>query len=83
MFLISPQRKTIESEDCKDDGEWLLEQLDLTGLDEWSKDFQEKAKNMLRRNASNFSKQDLDMGKTNLVKHNIILTDPIPFQRKV
>ena len=32
------QRSTIESEDCKDNGEWLLEQLDLTGLDEWSKD---------------------------------------------
>ena len=31
------QRNTMESEDCKDNGEWLLEQLDLTGLDEWSK----------------------------------------------
>ena len=30
-------------EDCKDNGEWLLEQLDLTGLEEWSKDLQEKA----------------------------------------
>ena len=76
------QRNTTESEDCKDNGEWLLEQLDLTGLDEWSKDLQEKAKNMLRRNASIFSKHDLDMGRTNLVKHNIILTDPIPFKEK-
>ena len=48
------QRNTIESEDCKDSGEWLLEQLDLTGLDEWSKDLQEKAKNMLRRNGFYF-----------------------------
>ena len=76
------QRNTIESEDCKHSGEWLLEQLDLTGLDEWSKDLQEKAKNMLRRNASIFSKHDLDMGKTNLVKDNIILTDPIPVKEK-
>ena len=37
---------------------------------------------MLRRNASIFSKDDLDMGKMNLVKHNIILTDPIPFKEK-
>ena len=29
-----------------------------------------------------FSKHNLDMGKTNLVKHNIILTDPIPFKEK-
>ena len=71
------QRNTIESEDCKDNGEWLLDQLDLTGLDEWPKDLQEKAKDMLRRNASIFSKHDLGMGKKNLVKHNIILTDPI------
>ena len=37
---------------------------------------------MLKRNASIFSKHDLDMGKTNLVKHNIVLTDPIPFKEK-
>ena len=37
---------------------------------------------MLRRNGSIFSKHDLDMGKTNLVKYNIILTDPIPFKEK-
>ena len=65
------QRNTTESVDCKDNGEWLLEQLDLTGLEEWSKDLQEKAKNLLKRNASIFSKHDLDMGRTNLVKHNI------------
>ena len=76
------QRDTTESVDCKDNGEWLLEQLDLTGLEEWSKDLQEKAKNMLKRNASIFSKHDLDMGRTNLVKHNIILTDPIPFKER-
>ena len=35
---------------------------------------------MLKRNASIFSKHDLDMGKTNLVKHSIILTDPIQFK---
>ena len=76
------QGNTIESEDCKGNGEWLLEQLDLTGLDDWPKNLQEEAKNMLKRNASIFSKHDLDMGRTNLVKHNIILTDPIPFKER-
>ena len=79
---INEQGSTIGSEDCKDNGEWLLEQLDLTGLYEWSKDLQEQAKNMLRRNASIFSKHGLDMGRTNLVKHNIVLTDPIPFKER-
>ena len=63
--------------------EWLLDQLDLTGLDEWPKDLQEKARDMPKRNASIFSKHDLDMGKTNLVKHNIVLTDIYFIQRKV
>ena len=33
------QRNTIENEDCKDSGEWLLDQLDPTGLNEWPKIF--------------------------------------------
>ena len=76
------QRNTIESEDCKDSGEWLLDELDLTGLEEWPEELQVKAKDMLKRNASIFSKHDLDMGRTNLVKHNIVLTDPIPFKER-
>ena len=56
---VNEQGNTMESEDCKDNGEWLLEQLDLTDLDDWSKDLQEEAKNMLRRIASIFSKHDL------------------------
>ena len=35
-----------------------------------------------KRNAFIFSKHDLDMGRTNLVKHNIVLTDPIPFKER-
>ena len=35
---------------------------------------------MLKRNARVFSKTDMDMGRTNLVKHHIKLTDPVPFK---
>ena len=35
---------------------------------------------MLKRNAKTFSKTDLDMGRTNLVKHHIKPTHPIPFK---
>ena len=35
---------------------------------------------MLKRNAKVFSKTDMDMGRTNLVKHYIKLTDPVPFK---
>ena len=33
-----------------------------------------------KRNAKVFSKTDMDMGRTNLVKHHVKLTDPIPFK---
>ena len=77
------QRNTKESEDCKDSGEWLLDELNLTGLEEWPEELEVKAKDMLKRNASIFSKHDLDMGRTNLVKHNIVLTDHIPFKKSI
>ena len=35
---------------------------------------------MLKRNAQVFSKDDMDMGRTKLVKHHIKLTDPAPFK---
>ena len=36
------------------------------------------SKEMLKRNAKTFSKND--MGRTNLVKHHIKLTDPVPIK---
>ena len=35
---------------------------------------------MLKRNAKTFSKNDMDMGRTNLVKYHIKLTGPLPFK---
>ena len=39
---VKEQGNTTESEDCKDNGEWLLEQLDLTGLEECLKIYKRK-----------------------------------------
>ena len=54
--------------------------IDLSGLEYWPEHLQVEAKEMLKRNAKTFSKHGLDMGRTNLVKHHIKLTDPIPFK---
>ena len=54
--------------------------IDLSGLDDWPEHLQSEAKEMLKRNARVFSKTDLDMDRTNLVKHHIKLTDPVPFK---
>ena len=76
-----------EESDCKDtqsneqdDGSWILNLIDLSGIKDWPEELQQDAKDMLKRNAQVFSKDDMDMGRTNLVKHHIKLTDPAPFK---
>ena len=54
--------------------------IDLSGLEIWPEHLQNEAKEMLKRNAKVFSKTDMDMDRTNLVKHHIKLTDPVPFK---
>ena len=58
-----------------------MDLIDLSGLENWPEYLQEEAKEMLERNAKVFSKIDMDMGRTNLVKHHIKLTDPGPFKK--
>ena len=69
-----------ENSEGEDDGSWILNLIDLSGLGDWPEHLQIDAKEILKRNAKTFSKNDLDMGRTNLVKHYIKLTDPIPFK---
>ena len=70
--------KVTNSEE-EDDGSWILDLIDLSGLENWPEHLQTEVKDKLKRNAKTFSKNDLDMGRTNLVKHHIQLTDPVPF----
>ena len=72
---IQPQNlnsENTENTSIEDDGSWILDLIDLSGLENWPE--------MLKRNAKVFSKDDMDMGRTNLVKHHIKLTDPVPFK---
>ena len=64
----------------EDDGSWILDFIDLSGLENWPEHLQKEAKEMLKRNAKVFSTTDMDIGRTNLVKHHIKLTDPFPFK---
>ena len=52
--------------------------IDLLGLEDWPEHLETEAKEMLKRNAKTFSKNDMD--RTNLVKHHIKLADPLPFK---
>ena len=69
-----------EDTSIEDDGSWVLNLIDLSGLEDWPEKLQQEAKEMLKRNAKVFFKDDMDMGRTNLVKHHIKLTDPVPFK---
>ena len=66
--------------DDQDDGSWILDLIDLSGIKDWPEQLQHDTREMLKRNAKVFSKDDMDMGRTNLVKHHIKLTDPAPFK---
>ena len=80
---IKPQNlnsDNTEDTSIEDDGSWVLNLIDLSGLEDWPEKLQHEAKEMLKRNAKVFSKDDMDMERTNLVKHHIKLTDPVPFK---
>ena len=72
--------ENVNANSIEDDGSWILDLIDLSGLENWPKHLQKEAKEMLKRNAKVFSKTDMDMGRTNLVKHHIKLIDPVPFK---
>ena len=65
-----------------DDHKWLFDMLDLSGMEDWPDTLQQQAKDLFIQYKDLFSKNDMDLGRTNLVKHNIVLTDPEPFKER-
>ena len=63
-------------------GSWVLDQLHLEGLDSLTPEQQQEAKNLLVESADVFSKNDLDLGKCNILKHAIKITDLYPFKER-
>ena len=61
-------------------GSWILDQLNLEGLNSWTREQQQSARDLLVDSADVFAKTDLDLGKCNIIKHAIKITDPQPFK---
>ena len=61
---------------------WVLEALDLQGLKEWPESEQKQAKELLLKWEHLFAQNNLDLGKTALIKHKIRLTDQTPFKER-
>ena len=68
------------TEDSKEEGQWLLDKLDLEGMEHWTDQEKEGATELLLRNADLFSRHSLDLGETTLCTHEIQLTDTKPFK---
>ena len=60
---------------------WVLEALDLQGLKEWPESEQKQARELLLKWEHLFACNNLDLGKTALIKHKIRLTDQTPFKK--
>ena len=58
---------------------WILEALNLQCLEEWPGSEQEQARKLLLKWEQLFDHSNLDLGKTSLIKHQIKLTDLMPF----
>ena len=62
------------------DLEDILQKVDLLGIADWDLTVQQEAHNLIHEYACIFSQNDLNLGKTLIVKHSIKLTDPTPFK---
>ena len=66
----------------KEDDPCILDQLDLGEINTWSEEQQHAARKLLCDYSETFSKNDLELGKCNILKHNIQLTDQQPFNER-
>ena len=58
----------------------LFSKLDLKGINTWSDENQQKVKDLIVEYEQLFALDDLELGKTDLVKHKIELHNPKPFK---
>ena len=58
----------------------LLQKIDLSGIADLDPKIQQEAHDLIHKYACIFSQNDLDLGKTSIIKHSIKLTDPTLFK---
>ena len=74
-LVVHPTRTSKEFHNKSHKG-WVLEALDLQGLEEWPKSEQKQARGLLLKWEHLFACSDLDLDKTALIKHTIELAIP-------
>ena len=56
----------------------LFTKLDLSSTQDWSEDLQQKVHDFMVEYQHLFALNDLELGKTSKVKHEIRLSNPVP-----
>ena len=69
-----------KSKQVKVNPDEILQKVDLSGVTDWDLAEQQEACNLIHEYACIFFKNDLDLGKTLIVKHLIKLIDSTPFK---
>ena len=69
-----------KAKQAKVDPEEILQKVHLSGITDWNPAEQHEAHNLICKYACIFSQNDLDLGKTLIVKHLIKLMDSTPFK---
>ena len=60
----------------------LFSKLDLTGYDDWTQDQRDAMDDVIECYHHIFAVEDLELGRTDLVKHEIKLTNYVPFKER-
>ena len=60
----------------------LFSKLDLTGYDSWTQDQRDVMDDVIEHYHHTFAVEDLELGRTDLVKHEIKLTNYVPFKER-
>ena len=75
-----PHRGNLGGSTCNSQKGWLFEAMDLQGLGEWPEAEQEQARELLFKWEHLFACSDLDLGRTTLIKHQVEITEWMPFK---
>ena len=83
--MVPPNQTSKEqppTEIKREDDPCILDQLNLGEINTWSEEQQQAVRKLLCDYSETFSKNELDLGKCNILKHNVQLTDQQPFKER-
>ena len=79
---VEPANLPGETHQESSDPKNILQKLNLSGMEEWEPQLQQEAQDLMHKCICIFSQNDLDLGKTCIVKQSIKVNDPIPFKEQ-